>query len=491
MKHKEIGGIQNRSVAEEVLPLRSNYVAEVNEVAPGQGGCCAISTGDVFVPLDQDPQSRCIRMHEPLHLEFSRTLQPKDMLDQGIEDSRLHRYCSATKLVEASWPSARQDEIATATKDLLGLKNNEPIDALVALRSIGILGQDISPEQLANIEAHLGADFQPACEKALAQLSQQNPTEKQWRKVRRILAKFFDENKPEEPGNEPGDFPQPGNERQDPVNPGEPGNEPVTETKQKAKRKKIPKPQKPKIKRVFKGLNPNEYQNPETGKGDLSECDELIDAKPPHRDKPMVSIYRLDMGANSIPMTPGQELQPATSGAEIYSIDALIDAQFNPDAQVFARRGEIGGGTILIDTSGSMHIPIETLEQFCRKLPAATIALYNALMPTCGSIYVFAANQRRATSLPRYHEMNWGGENYIDYQVLRWLLRQEAPRYLITDYRFTGVFSDVAHELAISAYNQKLITSVRTLEDMHLALAHKPIQQPVIGERWNKPYMHW
>jgi hypothetical protein len=197
----------------------------------------------------------------------------------------------------------------------------------------------------------------------------------------------------------------------------------------------------------------------------LSEPDPIMTEKATdHMPFMKVHIVRFDLSTNSVPNTPGCALEPARTGGRIFSTSRLALAKVNPNVRVLARPVGSGGGTILIDASGSMHIPLETLNEFCRSLPAATIAMYNAYRDHVGAIFVFAANGRRALSIPDHPY--WGEDNYIDYQAIRWLLKQPAPRYLVTDFRFTGSWNGHAHQLCAKAFQRKLLTPVINLDEM-------------------------
>lgn len=454
MKNQKIGGIRQESVAEIFFPLRSDRVTKVQEIPAGQGGQSCPLTGEARVPFTQDAESRNIRSHEAYHLDFTHRAGRVDLLDDAIEDARLHRYCSGAKAVAATFPIAREDEIAMASEDILRIDSHQPIDALVGLRSIGILGEDATPEQLRWMRQHLGGDFINDCETALQQLSKRDPTEEEWDSVRDILRPYFETKPAEKPE------PEPESEPEDAFGPNDFDS--------------IVSPPPPKQDEA------NEYRNPVTGESDLSKQDSVLpkNFKMTKAIPPSVRIQRLDMSPDSIhnKIYGGLDFCPAHSGSKLRSINRLIDAQFNPQTRVFARKQEVVGGTILIDCSGSMNLEISDLEQFCQRAPAATIALYNGRDEdefNQGNIFIFAADGKRATSLPDSDNsdgLGWGGDNLIDYQALRWLLRQDGPRYLITDFGFTGQFAYCAHQLAVHAYLRHLFVPVKNLEDMNAIL---------------------
>jgi hypothetical protein len=104
------------------------------------------------------------------------------------------------------------------------------------------------------------------------------------------------------------------------------------------------------------------------------------------------------------------------------------------------KRQPVLSGSILIDSSGSMHFDDETLAALVAKIPAATIAYYQGCDPwdlprgKLGMLVQVAEDGRRYTSkLPWY-----GGGNNVDYWALRWLLKQEPPLVFVTDTRYCG-----------------------------------------------------
>lgn len=91
------------------------------------------------------------------------------------------------------------------------------------------------------------------------------------------------------------------------------------------------------------------------------------------------------------------------------------------------------GGTVLIDASGSMGITQNKLAEFCRSLPAATIAYYCGTGFANGALYIYAKDGKRAGDCPRI-----GRSNCVDNAAMTWLLAQQGPKFYITDGGFCG-----------------------------------------------------
>jgi hypothetical protein len=114
---------------------------------------------------------------------------------------------------------------------------------------------------------------------------------------------------------------------------------------------------------------------------------------------------------------------------------------------LFIRTRREAGGAVLIDASGSMHLSADTLAELAAQAPAATVGYYSGHLPDkrgmCGTLRIFARGERRARTAPRKD-----GGNEVDLWAVRWLLRQPAPRILVSDLGFCGGpdgQSDAAH----------------------------------------------
>ena len=110
------------------------------------------------------------------------------------------------------------------------------------------------------------------------------------------------------------------------------------------------------------------------------------------------------------------------------------------DGAVFTTRRKTKGGTVLCDASGSMHYDDSDIERILQEAPGSTVAFY------AGSNYgtprgriVVAADRGRAATVQEVRRALPGQENLIDGPALRWLARQPAPRFWISDEGVGGV----------------------------------------------------
>jgi hypothetical protein len=103
----------------------------------------------------------------------------------------------------------------------------------------------------------------------------------------------------------------------------------------------------------------------------------------------------------------------------------------------FKRPKYRAGGTYLFDASGSMDLSDEALEELCQNAPAATVAYYcgyGLKNGHYGDLTIYAKNGMRAAKIGGARD----GGNEIDLYALEWLLKQQAPRVLVTDRGFCG-----------------------------------------------------
>lgn len=109
------------------------------------------------------------------------------------------------------------------------------------------------------------------------------------------------------------------------------------------------------------------------------------------------------------------------------------------DGRAWHHRVSGKGGTVLIDNSSSMHINPADVLHILANNPLAKVALYWGNGGASGTLTVVAENNRYATRWSRSE-----GANIIDLPALKWLARQERPRYWVCDGWVTGVNDNLA-----------------------------------------------
>lgn len=105
------------------------------------------------------------------------------------------------------------------------------------------------------------------------------------------------------------------------------------------------------------------------------------------------------------------------------------------DRAVFRRPVTAGGGSVLVDASGSMHFGLGDLDRILEATRgAALVAMYSG-RGARGELRIVARGGLRTT---RAHLEPFGGGNVVDLPALRWLARQARPRVWISDGFVTG-----------------------------------------------------
>jgi hypothetical protein len=106
------------------------------------------------------------------------------------------------------------------------------------------------------------------------------------------------------------------------------------------------------------------------------------------------------------------------------------------DRAIFYRTGRGGGGTVLVDQSGSMSLKVEEVEKIVRTAGgAAVVAVYSGRGDT-GELRIVAKGASRATN---EHFKPFGSGNVVDLPALQWLSKQPEPRLWVSDGCVTGV----------------------------------------------------
>jgi hypothetical protein len=128
-----------------------------------------------------------------------------------------------------------------------------------------------------------------------------------------------------------------------------------------------------------------------------------------------------------------RRLVPDTRGRRLRHVGRL-----HIDNRVFVSRPPLlGGGAVLVDTSGSMHLESEQVERIVRALPGGIVATYagdGSL--SWGELRIVARNGRFCAANDIEPEM---GHNIIDGPALEWLGEQRGPRYWVSDGKVTGI----------------------------------------------------
>lgn len=114
------------------------------------------------------------------------------------------------------------------------------------------------------------------------------------------------------------------------------------------------------------------------------------------------------------------------------------------DRAIFGRMGRGGGGTVLVDVSGSMSFTAEQVEEVVRAAGgAAVVAIYSGSGHE-GELRIVARADRRASS---ESFEPYGSGNVVDLPALEWLARQPMPRIWVSDGCVTGAADEGCEKL--------------------------------------------
>src|SRR5262249_53603469 len=106
------------------------------------------------------------------------------------------------------------------------------------------------------------------------------------------------------------------------------------------------------------------------------------------------------------------------------------------DQAIFQRAARVRGGTVLIDTSGSMSLDAAGIDRILSASSgAALVAIYSG-KDKVGELRIVARDGRRADARDL---APFGRGNVVDEPALAWLAKQDGPRLWISDGGVTGV----------------------------------------------------
>jgi hypothetical protein len=156
----------------------------------------------------------------------------------------------------------------------------------------------------------------------------------------------------------------------------------------------------------------------------------------PGDERAAVAPGRLAVAAAplSVPLRPGRGGRSWRSSAEGSVMRYL--SRWPVDGRVFRRRARRGGGTLLVDTSGSMSLDVADLDRLLLSTPhGMRVAIYSG-SGDVGELRIVADGVRRAAV---EHLARFGSGNVVDLPALEWLARQPLPRLWVSDGGVTGI----------------------------------------------------
>jgi hypothetical protein len=175
----------------------------------------------------------------------------------------------------------------------------------------------------------------------------------------------------------------------------------------------------------------------------------------------------IERPALSIPVRPDRKVRGKRSAEEG---DSLRDAtRLMTDGRVFAGRRKKVGGSVLVDTSGSMSWSSEDLIAVVSTAPAALVGAYSGSGGR-GVLRIVARGGRR---VPDDQVNPTRGGNEVDIPALEWLAQQREPRVWMSDGQVCGQNQDEGWLLMQAARicRTARIRRVRIAEEIPAALA--------------------
>lgn len=148
----------------------------------------------------------------------------------------------------------------------------------------------------------------------------------------------------------------------------------------------------------------------------------------------------------------------------------------NNEKDVFTtKKTRPGGGTVLIDASGSMHLSDAQILAIMTALPGALIATYCGNQGSLGTAEPYGELRIIAKDGKRAEERDLTerafGENMVDGPALRWLAAQPGPRFWVSDGIVTGI-DPVSKQLSHRTFGGKARGALAA-DAAHLCLRHR------------------
>lgn len=454
-----------KTIAEDLYParFRSKDIKAV-PAKPGEDSSADLTANQVAIVTGNNAYERTQRLHEALHILHSKEIPASDAVGQAIEDMRLHTHYARTT------GQVRREEVAAALHDMRaaaqesrksigsikdiggsGYGNGRHDMALVGVvRAAAILARGGwrlpgSRTQLGKAVVNLTdrpKDLLKAIDAAVEYVKLSN-----YKQAKEVLQEYFVTAE---------------------CNGGD-GDEYAEDMNSKGRSKDFPgiyqPPKEPSEDDggiEFKDLDMPMYNRMWFNKRKKNYARELRQLERAGKI-PAMRHHQLTLTKFRELLREGPKEKSCMAGMRIRA--KRLALAFSPTPpRLFLRKitqKKVKGGTVLIDSSGSMHLSNTALKTISDMIPAGTVAYYSGLCdsnPVGGGdlvIYAMKGKQYTGTDLPHRHN-----GNMIDLQALEWLMQQESPRIMVTDRGFTGPCQDIAKQMLRDAEVAKRVSVV-------------------------------
>lgn len=119
-----------------------------------------------------------------------------------------------------------------------------------------------------------------------------------------------------------------------------------------------------------------------------------------------------------------QKRRPTDTGSHITRLTRIVS-----DGFIFGEKKRVQGGTVLVDTSGSMRLSSVDMRHLLDAAPAATVASYGMAGTPWGVLRIIVDKGRMAAD----ENLAIGGGNGVDGPALEWLAKMPEPRFWVSD----------------------------------------------------------
>lgn len=442
-----------KTIAEKLFPSRTDKDAEIKPAKGEEGAVYPVAenSGVVTIPTGNNAYERTVRMHEAGHLLHSSVRDVRaDGPTQAVEDAWLHLEKLKTH------GQARRDECAAALMDLRSLWRKaqdvpmwEADNALIgAIRSAAILkrggwklkrSRQAFEQAIANFEPERHRELRDDIDKALYQIQLGDKGT-----AKKILKRWFrsDKNQLLEHQAMVGAAGLGSKERRDSW-----GFDPWGDWAQFKERSGEMEDM---MIEVLGEQYVMEEWGPRPGGPHGRGMPELV------IHHPTLTEYRRS--------EEGRGDRLSMMGMKIRAKKLAYAAIAPSPGRVFVRKLPTkGGGTVVIDSSGSMDLSDASLKRIADAIPMGTVAYYSGESSRLGHLVVYAEKGRQfnGEELPERH-----GDNVVDYHAMQWLLKQDAPRHLVTDCHWTGPVTELSERLFRAAMARKLFEHSSSLNSV-------------------------
>jgi hypothetical protein len=195
----------------------------------------------------------------------------------------------------------------------------------------------------------------------------------------------------------------------------------------------------------------NEVDRLKTREELIKMAQRLMDTQEVQQNVLDTTMAQTQFDIAQLPMRARKAKLKAKGGRAPSDIGAVPRRMFNapiPGAPIYDRKGQTGG-TILLDVSGSMHVPHDAISEVARMCPDVVIAMYAGTYRK-GGLRIIAKKGRCADRDAIENERRrLGGGNVVDIHSLIWLSKQEGPRFWVSDGYVTGFEESFGADLCL------------------------------------------